>query len=239
MSNIIKKRFEQIDKFVVFFKKSPMKVIIDYLKALKANNEREWFHANKPAYEKAKKEFEAFVNRLIPEIYKFDPEIGMITAKDCVFRIFRDIRFSPDKTPYKTHFGAYIAKGGRKSMLPGYYLHIDAERSFSAGGMHMPSSEHLKKIRQEIMYNVNEFKAILDKSSFKKTFGTFVDDKLIRPPKDFPADFPDIELLKFKGYTVVHDLNEKTILGQHPDLEILNSFKELKPLNDFLTKSLD
>ncbi|MCB2220407.1 MAG: DUF2461 domain-containing protein [Bacteroidetes bacterium] len=216
-----------------------MKIILDYLKDLKAHNEREWFHAHKPQYEKAKKEFEALVNRLIPEIYKLDPSIGTITAKDCVFRIFRDIRFSKDKTPYKTHFGAYMAKGGRKSTFAGYYLHIDAAQSFAAGGMHMPQPENLKKIRQEIMYNAKEFKSIIENPEFKKTFGQFVDERLKRPPKDFPADFPDIELLKFKGYTVMHHLDEQTLLGNHSESTILSAFKVLKPLNDFLNKSQD
>jgi uncharacterized protein (TIGR02453 family) len=214
-----------------------MKIILDYLKELKANNDREWFHANKPQYEKAKKEFEAMVNRLIPEIYKFDPSIGTITAKDCVFRIFRDIRFSKDKTPYKTHFGAYMARGGRKSTFAGYYLHIDAEQSFAAGGMHMPQPENLKKIRQEILYNIKEFKSIIEHPQFKKTYGHFVDEKLQRPPKDFPADFPDIDLLKFKGYTVLHELNENILMENHPEAKIISVFEVLKPLNEFLNKS--
>ncbi|HPE55923.1 MAG TPA: DUF2461 domain-containing protein [Bacteroidales bacterium] len=216
-----------------------MQNVLTYLKSLKANNDRDWFHANKPQYDKAKKEFEALVNRLIPEINKFDPNIGTITAKDCVFRIFRDIRFSPDKTPYKTHFGAYIAKGGRKSMYAGYYLHIDAEESFAAGGLHMPPAENLKKVRQEIMYNIEEFKKIILSDQFKSTFGTFMDDKLTRPPKDFPADFADIELLKYKGFTVVNNLSEKDLLGDKGMDKILSAFKTLKPLNDFLNRGLE
>ncbi len=216
-----------------------MHTILSFLTELKANNDREWFQAHKGSFEKAKKEFEALVNRIIPEIYKFDPSIGTITAKDCVFRIYRDIRFSPDKTPYKTHFGAYISKGGRKSEHAGYYLHIDADQSFAAGGMHMPRSEKLKKIRQEIMYNVDEFKSIIENPDFKSTFDGFMDEKLKRPPKDFPTDFQDIDLLKYKGYTVLHDLDEGTLLSDEAEQKIAMVFKTLKPLNDFLNRSLD
>lgn len=216
-----------------------MQTILNFLNDLKANNEREWFHANKKQYNKAKSDFETFINQLIPAIFKFDPGIGSLTAKDCVFRIFRDIRFSPDKTPYKTHFGAYIAKGGRKSSLAGYYLHIDAEESFAAGGLHMPPAENLKKARQEIMYNIDEFKSIIHDAKFKTVFGSFIDEKLKRPPKDFPADFADIDLLKFKGFTVMHKIDQKTLQGAEANSAILSAFKTLKPLNDFLNRGLE
>ena len=136
------------------------KNILLFLNELKNNNNRDWFHANKPKYNEAKVEFENYINNLIPEIGKFDNEIKHLEAKECIFRIFRDVRFSKDKSPYKPNFGAYIVKGGKKSGNAGYYLHIEPENSFLGGGIYMPPSNILKAIRIEIYENIDEFKSI-------------------------------------------------------------------------------
>ena len=216
-----------------------MDTILNFLRDLKQNNERDWFQNNKKRYEKAKKEFEDILNRIIPEIYKFDPSIGLIAAKDCVFRIYRDIRFSTDKTPYKTHFGGYIAKGGRKSLHAGYYVHVDAEQSFLAGGMHMPPGDVLKKIRMEIMYNVDEFKSIITNKKFRDVFGTLDGEKLTRPPKDFPADFPEIDLLKYKSYIVVNQMDIDKFTAKDFEKYAVNVFRTLHPFNKFLSRAMD
>lgn len=215
-----------------------MKTILDFLTNLKENNNRDWFNENRKHYDEAKSEFESLINRLIPAIHDFDPEIGTISAKQCVFRIFRDVRFSKDKSPYKTNMGGFIARGGRKGGYAGYYLHIDPEQSFIAGGMHMPQPDILKKARQEILYNIDDFKSIINKTSFKKTFGAIQGEQLKRPPKDFPADFPDIDLLKFKSYTVMHSVEQKTLLKDDSEKYILKVFKEMYSLNHFLNKAL-
>jgi len=215
-----------------------MKTIIDFLSQLEKNNNREWFNANKPLYQTAKSDFEIFINNLIPQVHKFDPTIGSITAKECVFRIFRDVRFSKDKSPYKTNMGGFMAKGGRKGGSAGYYLHIDMNQSFIAGGLYMPPSDVLKKVRQEIMYNVDEFKSIIHKSTFQKTFGQIEGEKLKRPPKDFPADFADIDLLKFKSYTVMHPINTEHILSPNFEDYTVGIFKEMFALNQFLNKAV-
>ena len=215
-----------------------MKTIIDFLSQLEKNNDRDWFKANKGLYQTAKSDFEEFINKLIAGVHKFDPEIGTLSAKDCVFRIFRDVRFSKDKSPYKTNMGGFIAKGGRKGGLAGYYLHIDKNQSFIAGGMHMPAADVLKKVRQEIMYNVEEFKSIIYKSTFQKTFGQIEGEKLKRPPKDFPADFEDIDLLKFKSYTVMHPVNTDQILDQNFENYTVGIFQEMFTLNQFLNKAV-
>ena len=134
--------------------------------------------------------------------------------------------------------GGFIARGGRKGGYAGYYLHIDPEQSFIAGGMHMPQPDILKKARQEILYNVDDFKSIINKPSFKKTFGEIQGEQLKRPPKDFPADFPDIDLLKFKSYTVMHSVEQKTLLKDDSEKYILKVFKEMYSLNHFLNKAL-
>lgn len=215
-----------------------MKPILDFLTKLKVNNNRDWFNENKKLYEEAKSDFESLVNRLIPAIFDFDPTIGSIAAKQCIFRIFRDVRFSKDKSPYKTNMGGFIARGGRKGGFAGYYLHIDPEQSFIAGGMHMPDPENLKKVRQEILYNIDDFKSIINKPSFKKTFGKIEGEQLKRPPKDFPADFPDIDLLKFKSYTVMHSVDQNTLLKDDVEKYIIKIFKEMYGLNQFLNKAV-
>lgn len=215
-----------------------MKPTLEFLSDLKHNNNRDWFNTNKKRYLEARSELDELVNQVIPEIRKFDPEIGTITAKDCVFRIYRDVRFSKDKSPYKTNMGGFIARGGRKGGFAGYYIHIDPAGSFIAGGNYMPPSDILKMIRQEIMYNIDEFKAIINKTSFRKTFGDLDGEKLSRPPKDFPADFPEIELLKLKSFTVMHPASMETLLQKDPVKYIVKVFKELHPLNQFLNNAL-
>jgi uncharacterized protein (TIGR02453 family) len=215
-----------------------MQTIINFLSELSQNNTREWFNDNRPGYEKAKSDFESFVNRLIPSIHAFDPDIGTLSAKQCVFRIFRDVRFSKDKSPYKTNMGGFIARGGRKGGFAGYYIHIDPKQSFIAGGMHMPPPDILKKVRQEILYHSDEFKSIINKSSFKKTFGEIEGEKLTRPPKDFPADFSDIDFLKYKSYTVIHGVDQQTILKDDFEKYVIKIFKEMYGLNRFLNRSV-
>ncbi len=215
-----------------------MNTILEFLTDLRSHNNREWFNANKDNYLQAREQFEDTVNGLIAGIRKFDPEIGPLTAGDCVFRIYRDVRFSHDKSPYKTNMGGFIAKGGRKAGYAGYYLHIDPDGSFLAGGSHMPPPDRLKLIRQEIIYNVGEFKEIINAPGFRKTFGALEGDRLSRPPKDFPADFPDIDLLKFKSYTVMHTLAPGDLLSQKFMAHATATFRELHPLVKFLNRAL-
>jgi uncharacterized protein (TIGR02453 family) len=177
--------------------KSTMK----FLKDLKKNNNKDWFDENRKQYQIAKDDFAEFVASLLEDIAKFDPRLKGTEAKDCIFRIFRDVRFSKDKTPYKSHFGANMAPGGRKGFLGGYYLHVDtAGESMIAGGSYHPEPDQLAAIRQEIDYNIKEFKAILNKKDFKTNFGELEDfDKLKRVPKGYDADHPEAELLKLRS----------------------------------------
>jgi uncharacterized protein (TIGR02453 family) len=214
--------------------------IFTFLKELKINNNREWFHANKPLYQEAKKEMESLVDTLIPGIARFDSSVKHITARESLFRIFRDIRFSKDKSPYKTNFGAWISKNGRKSCGPGYYLHLEPGASFLAVGVYMPDPDSLKKIRQEILYNVDVFKKILNSSKTQKhTTGLDEMDKLKRPPKDFPADFPDIEILKNKHYILSQKVDDKQVMQEDFPQWCINVFKDLYPFNQFLEKALE
>lgn len=216
-----------------------MKNILDFLITLQENNTREWFNENRKQYETAKAEMEEVINNTIPLIREFDPTIGSISAKECMFRIFRDVRFSKDKSPYKTNFGGFMSKGGRKGVYSGYYVHIQPGASFIGGGCYMPQSDSLKKLRQEILYNIDEFKGIINNKNFTNTFNQLEGDKLKRPPKDFPADFPDIELLKFKSYVVFKSVSDKEVLSKTFMDDMINIFKAMHPLNQFLNRALD
>lgn len=211
--------------------------IFQFLEELALNNDRDWFNSNKGHYLEAKEQFDSFINQLIPAIRSFDPLIDLITAKDCTFRIYRDVRFSKDKSPYKTNIGAYISRGGKSSPFAGYYVHIQPGQSFLAGGVYMPQAEVLKKIREEIYYNIEEFKAIIYDKAFVRTFDQIDDPlKLTRPPKGFPPDFQDIDLLKFKSYAVMHRVEDQVVLQENYLDYAVNIFKVLYPLNNFFNQ---
>lgn len=215
------------------------RLILDFLRDLKENNNREWFQANKARYDKARGIFESFIDELIPLIREFDPVIDMITAKDCAFRIYRDVRFSGDKSPYKPNMGAYIARGGKNSTLAGYYVHVEPDSSFLAGGMYMPPAETLKRIREEIYYQPEEFKKILYSKEFTRYFSGFGDEqKLKKPPKGFPADFPDIELIKYKSYAVMHPVNDHKLTNSDYLSYSTEAFKALHPLVSYFNAML-
>lgn len=217
------------------------KSTLDFLKALKKNNNRDWFEKNKDKYLAAKKNVEDFTDEVIKSFSTFDKSLAGLKAKECVFRIYRDVRFSKDKSPYKTNMGATINAGGRKMEVAGYYLHIDPEKSFLAGGRWMPSSDHLKKIRQEIVYNGKKLKKILADKEFKKYFGDLDETegyKLSRPPKGFDKNHPDIELLKFNSFIVWHEYKDKDVLSKNFLKELTKGAKIMKPMNDFLNEAI-
>jgi uncharacterized protein (TIGR02453 family) len=213
------------------------KKTFDFLVQLKENNNRDWFQANKAWYEESKKYFEEFVSSLISEINRFDPGIGLMDPKSAVFRIYRDVRFSKDKSPYKTNMGAHIVEGGKKSGNAGYYFHLEPGGSFLAGGAHMPLPDKLRILRKEIYVNIEEFLGIIKEKGFHQYFGDLMNEKLVRPPKDFPADFPHIELLKYKGYTVWKHLSDDQVLGQDLLKELGKGFRIMKPFIDFINYS--
>lgn len=215
--------------------------ILQFLTALKENNNKEWFDSNRDWYQKSKKEFETFVTKLIPELQKIDKEIGPLETKECVFRIFRDVRFSHDKTPYKSHMGAYIAKGGRKSNLGGYYFHLEPGSSMLAGGIWAPEGPVLKAIRSDIYGLIDEFREIVESKSFKKQFGELDTDMgLLRSaPKDYPKDFPHINYLRYKSYTMSKPLPDTLVTDEKALLaECTEVFKEMRPLNAFFNRAI-
>lgn len=213
-------------------------IILDFLIKLQINNNRNWFTANKEAYEKAKAEFEQFITLMIPRLEALDESITGTKAKECIFRIFRDVRFSKNKEPYKTNFGAFIGPNGRKTSQAGYYIHLEPDTSFLGGGVYMPEAQNLKEIRTAIFKNPVEFKEILDNKNFKSYFPELYGEKLKRAPKDFSKDFPEIELLKNKHYVVSH--NVANSFWTSPDLieNTMAIFKTQYAFNNFLNQAL-
>ena len=209
-----------------------------FLTQLRKNNNRSWFNANKAQYTEAKKEFEQFVEILIPIIKDIDPGIDVTSAKECMFRIFRDVRFSKDKLPYKTNFGAFIAKGGRKSPFAGYYIHLEPGESFVGGGVYMPESKYLKAIRTEIYENVEGYKKIINSAAFKKHFSGIYGDKLKSAPRDFPKDFEDIDLLKNKHYVVAQKVANSFWTSEKSIEELIKIFEIQFLFNQFLNRAI-
>lgn len=215
--------------------------IIDFLNQLKQNNNKEWFTANKSLYEKAKADFEVFIKDLFGEIARFDPEISHHDPKSCIFRIYRDVRFSKDKSPYKTHFGAHITPAAQKSDIhtrSGYYIHIETgNQSMLAGGAYLPQGDWLKGIRQEIDYNGADLEKILLENNFKAVFGEIEGEKLQKVPKDFDPAHPQAELLKMKSFLATHHVNDSELSSPDFLQKAVNVFKTLKPLGDFLNRN--
>ena len=217
-----------------------METTLDFLKKLKNNNNREWFDSNKTEYLASKEIFEEFVSELIKGINKFDKKVSLdLKPKDCTFRIYKDVRFSKDKTPYKNNMSASINPGGKKSNIPGYYFHLEPDGCFLAGGVYMPMPDVLKAIRQEIDYNPLPLINVLKSSSFKKEFnGLDEEDKLKNPPKGFNKDHAHSEILKNRHFIVSQKFENKVILKKEGLIKTLDSFKAMYPFLDYLRKAI-
>lgn len=213
------------------------KSTLDFLKVVKKNNNREWFAINRAKYDAAKNDFELFVNKLILQLAKLDSSLKNVQAKDCIFRIYRDVRFSKNKDPYKTNFGAVVIQGGRKSDLACFYIQVEPGNSFIAGGRWMPQPDHLKEIRNEIFYNSSKFKKIISDKSFKKCFNTLSDIKLKTAPKGFDKDFKDVELLKYTSFIVETKVDDKIITSKNIFKKSADVFKAMQPLLKFLNEA--
>jgi len=214
-------------------------VILSFLKAISKNNNREWFEKNKPKYLIAKTHFEDFLEGFHKELLTFDESLAGLNPRKMGFRIYRDVRFSKDKRPYKMNMGAGFSEHGKMDQEPGYYIHIEPGKSFIAGGLYMPDADKLSKIRQEIDYNTDVFLKILNDRKFKKLFPSLDDfDKLKTAPKGYPKDHPYIDLLKHKSYVVSHYFTDKEVLEKKFVKNAATVAKTLKPLNDFLRAAI-
>ena len=216
-----------------------MKEILDFLKDLDTNNTREWFDQNRDRYDITRKKFLAVAELLIHEIRQFDEEIPLLNPKDCVFRIFRDVRFSKDKRPFKSNYGCFIARGGRKSGFAGYYLHIQPGECFLSGGIYMPPPEHLQAIRQEIYYHPQKYIELIEDKEFKSIFTLEYFDKLKTAPKGYPKDWEHLELIKNRNYAVGHKVEENELFAPDFLKKAIELFKIIYPLNRYLNRAVD
>lgn len=222
-------------------KLNAMKTTLNFLKEIKKNNNKDWFDAHKTEYLKAKTEYEEFIDGVIQGLQKFDKRISAdLKGKECLFRIYKDVRFSKDKTPYKTNFGASMNPGGKKSLIAGYYLHLEPGASFLAGGMYMPEPEMLQAVRQEIDYNAIPLLKILKSASFKKYFkGIDEEGKLVNGPKGFDKEHPHLELLKNRHFIVSYALSDKQIMDVGFQKTVVDGFKAMYPFLEYLRKATD
>lgn len=222
-----------------------MKEILNFLRDLERNNNREWFHENKSRYEKVLKKWHAFCEELIMEIGKFDEDIAKLTVKDCTYRIYRDTRFSKDKSPYKTHFGVFLAPGGKKSMHAGYYLHIGTGTAGGYPAAHMLASGNycydtkaVKILREDISYGWEEFEGTV-LAKVAPGFRIDMDGALKKVPKEFDASAPYADFMRLRSFCLVNDIDDDFITA--PDLaeRVAEMFRTTKPFNDYVNRAVD
>jgi len=216
-----------------------MKETLSFLAELEKNNVRDWFEANRKTYEHSKKDLAVLVQEVIDGLQKIDPEITGLIASKCMFRINRDVRFSANKNPYKNNMGAYMSKGGKKSVYGGYYLHIQNNASFIAAGVWMPEAPILKSIRQELHYNHKNFRKIIDSKVFKTHFGQVEGDQLKTTPKGYEADHPAIDLLRHKSFVVTHKFSNKEVCSADFVKQCLDYYKTAAPFLKFVNDAID
>jgi uncharacterized protein (TIGR02453 family) len=213
------------------------KQYFDFLNELAINNNKLWFAQNKSRFDSLKLDFEKIVSEFIKAIAEFDSEIGNLSSKDCVFRIYKDVRFSKDKSPYKTNFGGFFVAGGKKSGMAGYYIHIEPGECFIGGGIYMPPPPILKKLREEIQNNLSDFVKVISAKDFKTNFKEISGSKTTLMPKGFDKNFEGAEYLKYKDFTVIKPVSDDFLLSKDAFKKIVDVFKSMKPFNDFLNKS--
>lgn len=216
-----------------------MEIIITYLRSLAMNNNREWFNDNKKAYLEALDLFRGFAGEVLTGIVRFDPSLGDLEAKDTIFRIYKDVRFSKDKTPYKTHFGCWMTRGGRKSTDAGYYFHLEPDNTFMAAGVYMPPREQLNLIRQEIVFNPGAYLKIINDPLIKKGYErTGKDDMLKKGPAGFAKDFEYMDEIKYKHFIYSKNYSESEIRQKGFSTKLAVDFRGLLPLVNYLNHAM-
>ena len=218
------------------------KEALQFLDDLIANNNTEWMHANKKRYESYKKAYHDYIASILAEIKPLDKSLEPLEIKNCTFRINRDIRFSKDKSPYKTNMGVWFTQDKNHKNSPGYYIHFEKGKSFIAGGVWCPEPNELKKIRKEIEFFHDDLEKIVNDKTFKKEFGTLTRDEnnmLKKAPKDFDPNHPAIEFLKMKSYTASQKIDDALFTSPDFSKKIAQKLIALKPMNDFLKRALE
>ncbi|WP_119792899.1 DUF2461 domain-containing protein [Flavobacterium anhuiense] len=215
---------------------------LQFLDDLKKNNNREWFQDNKKRYEVFKKDYHQLVSDFLDIMKPLDPSLELLEIKDCTFRINRDIRFSKDKSPYKSHLGVWMSAGAKGANRSGYYVHIEKGGSFIAGGFYSPDAEELKKVRKEIAFFYDDLQEILNDKNFKKEFGSLdvnENNSLKSMPRGYEKDHPAIEFLKLKNFTASQTYDISEVTKKDFVKKMSEKLIALKPLNDFINRALD
>jgi uncharacterized protein (TIGR02453 family) len=215
-----------------------IKSTLDFLRAIKDNNNRDWFLEHRKSYDEARHNFEQFVQVIIDNIIEFEPIMKGLEVKSCTYRFNRDIRFSNDKSPYKSHLGAFIVRGGKKNgdKLAGYYFHIEPGKSMVAGGAYMPPAPWLSAIREKINDEPEKLSEIISAQDFIKYFGKIDGEKLKTAPKGYPSNHPQIDLLKLKSYLVINEVKDEFVVSEKFIDHVMNVIRAMKPLNDYLNE---
>ena len=214
---------------------------LKFLKDLKKNNNKPWFDAHRKDYEAAKDDFSSFIQKIISSHGRKDETIVNLKAKDCIFRINRDVRLSKDKSPYKDDMGGYMSRGGKKSPFAGYYFHCQPGRCFMGGGLWMPIPPELSKVRQEIDYNFTEFKKIIGSKKFKSIYGDLSRSEeyvLTRVPKGYEPTNPAAEYLKMKSFVALAFLKDADLTSKDLIKKTTKAFEALQPLIEFINQSI-
>lgn len=212
------------------------KSTLTFLKKLAVNNNKVWFDLHREEYNQAKLNFEELVKNLIDQISKFE-DLGILTPKDCLFRINRDVRFSKDKRPYKKNLSAAIAKGGKKNIFGSYYLHIQPGESFLAGGIYSPDTKTLNKFRDYILDRPKKFLSTIEKPAFKKYFGELQGESLVNTPRGYSKDLPLQQFLKMKSLVAIHHFSDETLTSKNLESEIITGCKLLQPYLELIAET--
>lgn len=213
--------------------------VFEFLDGITEHNDRDWFRANRSLYDEAAEAFGDITAGLIARISEFEPEVGRLSPSDCTYRIYRDVRFSNDKRPYKIHMGAYINAHGKKSVHGGYYIHFQPHNSMAAGGSYCVDSKVLKAVRESIVDNVEEFAAIVEAPAFKSLFPVIGEERLKTAPKGFPKDFTYMRYLQPKDYSVSTPLDDGLLLSPGWEDKVVEIFRTMKPMLDFVNYTVD
>ncbi len=216
---------------------------LQFLKALDKNNNKAWFDAHRKQYDAAKLNFAELTQQVITQFGKKEPSIALLQPKECVFRINRDVRFSKNKAPYKNNMGASIKAGGKKSLLAGYYIHLEpGGKSFVGGGLYMPDAAIVGKVRQEIDYNYTRFLRIVENKKFIEQYGGLDFSEglsLVREPKGYEKENPAIKYLKLKSWIATSPLSDTALQDKNLATQLTKAFEYLQPLISFLNEALE
>lgn len=215
-----------------------MESILNFLQKLRENNNKEWFDKNRTVYLDTKQKFLAITEMLNNEIRQFDASLPLEDPKKFMFRIFRDVRFSKDKRPYKTNYGSFLVPGGRKSPGAGYYIHLEPDACFVGGGIYMPPGNILQQIRSAIYQTPEELLEIVNSQEFKKHYGELWGEQLKTAPRGFPKDWEHIDLLRYKSFIGSKPFTTKEVLSANFLEKAVESFRALYPLNRYLNDVL-